>query len=563
MADGEPTLSRVPDDLGPATLSTRGIPTARRGYEKKAVDALIAISAERWAELERRYRVLMDEVEKVGGADHLVRDLSAIGDEVGRILEAANDAAVALRERARDDAERVRTQAQQDADKAISEADDAAARTLADAEAVAFEVRQAAWEQGVALVDSAAARATQLVTAARDEVLKLRSEGERESHRRVAATRKETEDMVRAARVEAEHHIARARMVAAEILERAELGFDGDVDATERRRKEVLTDLELLAAERSIAEVTVLPAEPAPEPASLPESDPVAADDAHVAEPEPDPRADFSESLVADVEQMRRDEDVGPSSSPAATQAGPRIRRPELGEIGSLFDALRSTAEHEIAPRATSTGDPLEVRDRRLMGLHNAALRDVKRRIAELQDRAIEGLEQGDWSPAAEAIGSDLTALMEPFMARAASAGADEARQTTGVEPSIPKGTRARGMVGTMAGELGTQLRAALSRGGPAADRITAVRAVLRTWRVDDAERWVAAILIAAFNDAMIASLEAGGFERLVGVPSGAPCTDCLGAESAVWDIGDPPPDKRVPPADANCRCGIQVASSK
>ena len=467
MADDEPTFSRVPDDLGPATLSTRGLPTARRGYEKKSVDALVAISVERWAELERRYRLLMDEVEKVGGADHLVRDLGAVGDEVGRILEAANDAATALRQRARDDAERVRTQAQQEADKARSEADDAAERSIADADAAAFEIRQAAWEHGVALVDDAATRATQLVAAARDEVLRFRSEGERESHRRVAATRKETEDMVRAARVEAEHHIARARMLAGEILERAELGFDGDIDATKRRRRAVLTDLELLEAERSIAAVSVMPAEPAPDPDSLPEPEaPAVPGD---LDSEPDPRADFGESLMAEVEQIHRDGETSADPGPADREVEPRIRRPELGEIGSLFEALRSTAEHQLGPGVQSADDPLAVRDRRLMGIHNAALRDVKRRIAELQDRAIEGLEQGDWSPAAEAIGSDLTALLEPFLARASSAGADEARQTTGVEPLIPIAGRARSMVSTMAGDLGSQLRAALSRGGAAA----------------------------------------------------------------------------------------------
>lgn len=562
MADDEPTFSRVPDDLGPATLSTRGLPTARRGYEKKSVDALVAISVERWAELERRYRLLMDEVDKVGGADHLVRDLTAIGDEVGRILEAANDAATALRERARDDAERVRTQAQQEADKATSEAGDLAQRTLADAEAAAFEVRQAAWEQGVALVDGAATRATRLVTAAQDEVLKFRSEGERESHRRVASTRKETEDMVRAARVEAEHHIARARMLAAEILERAELGFDGDLDATERRRKAVLTDLELIEAGRSIADVTVLPAEPAPDPNALLEPVDPGAAEVPEDEPEPDARVDFSESLMADVEQIRRGGEESPTPRVTdQTAEEPRIRRPELGEIGSLFEALRSTAEHQVGAGGQSGEDPLVVRDRRLMGLHNAALRDVKRRIADLQDRAIAGLEQGEWSPASEAIGSDLTALLEPFMARAASAGADEARKATGVEPVIPKAARARSMVGTMAGELGSQLRTALSRGGASADRITAVRSVLRTWRVDDAERWVASILIAAFNDAMIASLEAGGFDRLRGVPSGVACTDCLGADGAVWEMADPPADKRVPPSDANCRCGVVVSN--
>ena len=92
------------DDLGPEGFGTRGIPSAKRGYDKRVVDTLVAEAVERWAELKRRYDALEAEVSKAGGLDHLTRDLKAVGEEVAKILATAREAADAMRERARQDA---------------------------------------------------------------------------------------------------------------------------------------------------------------------------------------------------------------------------------------------------------------------------------------------------------------------------------------------------------------------------------------------------------------------------------------------------------------------------
>jgi hypothetical protein len=81
------------DTLGPDTFSTRGIPTARRGYDRKVVDALVADAVAAWGALEKRYGELIAEIERSGGLQHLSRDLGAIAADVGRVLTAATEAA--------------------------------------------------------------------------------------------------------------------------------------------------------------------------------------------------------------------------------------------------------------------------------------------------------------------------------------------------------------------------------------------------------------------------------------------------------------------------------------
>jgi hypothetical protein len=81
------------DDLGPEGFGTRGIPSAKKGYDKRVVDTLVAEAVERWAELKRRYDTLLTEVERAGGLEHLTRDMKAVGEDVTKILESAREAA--------------------------------------------------------------------------------------------------------------------------------------------------------------------------------------------------------------------------------------------------------------------------------------------------------------------------------------------------------------------------------------------------------------------------------------------------------------------------------------
>jgi vacuolar-type H+-ATPase subunit H len=533
MSDEHPNAADALErDLGPGDLSTRGLPTARRGYEKKAVDALVADAVDRWAELQRQHDELLEQVATVGGADHLARDLGAMGAEVGRILEAAQDAATSLRDRAREDAERVRSLASADAD-----------ATMAAAEQQAFDARRSAWEQATSLVESAVATAEQILIDAREDLLRMRAEGEREAHRRAASTRKETDDLVRAARFEAERELTQARALAREIVERAEDIAGGDASGGTRSRQEALTEIERLHAERAIKGVAVLPAEPAPDPES-------------VGVTQPTGRADLSDDLAAEVQLLR---DASQSGSPGPSPAD--LSATDPGEIGTLFEALRTTVEPDGDDTTPASGPELiALRDRLLLGLHNSALRDVKRRIADLQEQALEGLRGAGWTPASEVFGSDLSAVFDPLIARSASLGAERARADLGVRGVASPGQRAPTLVSSMAADLVSQLRSALSgaTGGPE-ETASTVRRVFRAWRSDEAERWTGMILAAAYHDALLASCVSGGFDRVRGVDSGAGCRGCLGASEAEWDPAKPPEENGVPPVDPSCRCTFEV----
>jgi hypothetical protein len=263
---------------------------------------------------------------------------------------------------------------------------------------------------------------------------------------------------------------------------------------------------------------------------------------------------DLSESLASEVERIRHL--AGPDSEGEGTES-PR-QRDGLPEIGSLFEALRSTSDQEVTSPEES-GDAIAVRDRRLLVLHNAAGRDVKRRIVELQERILDGVGSAD-IPTSEAVAMDLTAVLEPLVTQAAGVGATAARDAAGVERRPQFGPRVDAFVADMAGDLASRLRSAWSSAEGSDDAAAALRRVFRRWRTDEADRWVRTVLAAAYHDAVLASLAAGGFDRVRGVPSAsAACKDCLGASGSFWDPAEVPDGLGVPPVDIDCRCGIEV----
>src|SRR3989304_4181802 len=191
----------VDDDLGPEGFSTRGIPSAKRGLDKRVVDNLVAEAVERWAELKRRYNAALEE-----------------------------QAAAVVRE----------------------------------AEQQAFQMRGDAWNTGIELLDLVRETSSAIIAEAEDDALLIRAEAERESHRRLAVTRKEQDDILRNARYELDRQIAVARDLAAEMLETAqEEGIElHPTPEQDMRRRELLDDIERLRALRGIEEVSVLTAEP-------------------------------------------------------------------------------------------------------------------------------------------------------------------------------------------------------------------------------------------------------------------------------------------------------------
>jgi len=561
------------DTIGPESFSTRGIPTARRGYDRKVVDALVEEAVAAWRALEERHRELVAEVDRSGGLQFLERDLTAISADVKRILDAATEAADGIRARATEDAARITADAEASAVETRAEAHADATRTQTEADRQAFGLRRDAWDAGMDLLGGVQREVDDILRAAEEEAQIIRADAEKETHRRLAITRREADDIIRNAKFEADRQLNLARDLAQEMLDRVQ-GEEAPVipTAAERhRREEIIGELDRLRSERTIEDVTVLPAEPAPEPEDSPE----------VLFGVLDPQTPgLSEALAAEVGRLRGDE------PPPKPQRGRKIGRPQPeadalapepdgesvaepddhpgppsgDEVRTLFDALRSTAETEAATALPS--DPLELRDRLALPLHNQGLRDVKRRIVDMQSTALDALGAGRaWVPDSDAMAAELAAALGPVVQKAATAGVEAAGALAGI--AVPKpvvGERPATLIKAMAADLGTAVRSALSGGGGPAESSAAVSRVFRAWRGDQAERWVRSVTFAAYHDSMVGGLAAAAVEKVAGVGSGRPCPSCVGPDEVEWDPAGPPPDGLlVPPAELDCICTIRV----
>ena len=559
------------DTLGPDTFSTRGIPTSRRGYDRKVVDALVADAVAAWGALEKHHGELIAEIERSGGLEHLSRDLGAIAVDVGKVLTAATEAADGIRSRAQADADRVVAESAAASSQRLDTAAVQAAGIVAEADRQAFDLRRDAWDAGMGLLVSVQQAIADVLAAADDEAQMIRADAEKENHRRLAMTRKEADEIVRNAKFEADRQLNLARELAQEMLDRAQ-GAESHVIPTvgeRHRRREIMGEIERLRAERTIEEVAVLPAEPAPAPEDSPE----------VLFGVLDPQApDLSDALAAEVERLRGERP--PPKPPRGRRIAKRRAQPDAepayeasaapaaDEVQTLFDALRITSEQEpvVADSshdpADSSHDPMELRDRLALPFHNQGLRDVKRRIVDLQNVALDAVRSSrTWSPDQEAIGADLAPAMEPVIQKAAAAGAEAAGLLGGVTDARPRvGKRPYALVRGMAGDLSSEVRTALASAGGPAEVASTVSRVFRAWRGDEAERWVRAIIFAAYHDSLVGALAAGGVGRVSGVGSGRPCPSCVGPAGTEWVPGAAPPDGlRVPPADLDCVCTVTV----
>ncbi|MBN2112995.1 MAG: hypothetical protein JW785_02575 [Acidimicrobiia bacterium] len=198
----------MPDqEMGPHRLVPKGLPGARRGYDRHAVDKLLAEARAAWAALEEEHRRLLTEIDHAGGVEYLGRDLGAVGDEVRRLLADAQEAARGLRERARvDSAERL-TAAAAEAEKLVAEG-----------EGQAYRLRAEAWAAAELLLRQADEAHREMIAAADTEVLVIRAEAEQEAHRLVAAAKREAQGITRGARFEAERTVLELRAQPERIL---------------------------------------------------------------------------------------------------------------------------------------------------------------------------------------------------------------------------------------------------------------------------------------------------------------------------------------------------------
>ena len=539
--------------FGPDRLTTDDLPRARRGYDRGAVEALLTEAAAAWGRLRDEHDTLTARIAASGGLEYLQKDLTTIGEEVARILGDAQTAAEGLRDRT--EAEVVRRREESEA---------GAAERLAEAEAQAFDIRKSAWEAGVRLLEQVRETVAALVADARQDALTIRAEAEKEGHRRIAGARKDGDDIIRQARFEADRMIQSAREIAEQLVARARR----DADAGTISSAGLTDEVQRLRAEQSITGVKVLePDRPGSPPSRVDPAEPLSYGELDPGQP------GLSEALAAEVSQLRvAPPDPGAPDEPEAPDEPDEPDRPEpegdRGDdaVGSLFDRLRTTAEQEPIvvdtagdPPAQPAGeDPLELRDRLVLPVHNPAVREVKRRLVDLQNEALDAARTGaDEVVPVSTLAGEMHAALDAPIRKAATAGSDAARRLAGVDRPTEVSDRAGALLQQMAAGLAAEVGAAAGEEDPG----QAVARVFRRWRNDDAERWSRTVLFAAYHDALLAALAAGGVGLVGGVATNPSCEGCAAAAGVEWAPGAGPPDGLgVPPANARCTCTVAPA---
>jgi hypothetical protein len=557
------------EPFGPDRLTTHDLPKARRGYDRGAVEDLLSEAAEAWRRLREEHDALTARIAASGGLEYLQKDLSAIGEEVARILGDAQAAAEGLRERT--EAEAVRRTEESTAD---------AAARIEEAEAQSFDLRKSSWETGMRLLDQVREAVAALVADAEQDALTIRAEAEKEGHRRIAGSRKDGDDIIRQARFEADRMIQSAREIAEQLVARARHDSEAGTISSEGLTDEV----QRLRAEQSITGVRVLEPDRPESPSSrVDPAEPLSYGELDPGQP------GLSEALAEEVSQLRvappdpgaaaDDEPPAPAGEPAGdepvAEEGRTEPEPEPDPddepgddaVGSLFDRLRTTAEHEPVAiedeggpeadgiAATDGEDPLELRDRLVLPVHNPAVREVRRRLVDLQNDALDAARTGaDEVVQGAVLTAEMKAALDPAIAKAATAGADAARRLAGVDAPASISDRPGALLDRMVGALAGQAADAAAGDDPG----QAVARVFRQWRNDDAERWTRTVLLAAYHDALLASLAAGGVSGVHGVATNPSCPGCAAAAGGVWAPADPPPDGlAVPPASRECTCTV------
>jgi DivIVA domain-containing protein len=261
-----------------------------------------------------------------------------------------------------------------------------------------------------------------------------------------------------------------------------------------------------------------------------------------------------------------------PEETPAAeSPPEPPPAEAEPAPVDTAADAWEPAAEAEPEPPGPEVAvtDPFELRDRLLLPIQNRALRSVKRRLVDLQNRVLEELRvDGDgWAPQASmfraAIADELTpvrqeAFVAGFAAAAELLGRADAPSPSGAPPPDDAPDFVAGLV-TAVGEALAKARAGASG---AREVASAVSKVFRAWRTDEAERRVRWMARAAYHRGVAGGLAALGVPLITAVAPSRPCGECPAGTGRSWDPAtEPPDDLPMPPASSECSASIVPAA--
>jgi DivIVA domain-containing protein len=373
--------------------------------------------------------------------------------------------------------------------------------------------------------------------------------------------------------------------------------IDGAVESSPRDPTTGSDDVEAGAeleplGDAAVAEEPDLPPEP-PEAASEPEGKPIdvvgesaETDDAAVVEDgvgaTEDAGAELSESSDRDraldglFARLRSPEPVVSDAQPASDtiETAPDVPSAVVAagqdgvtDVGGSDSSEPSIETNEEA-RAATTVDPFDLRDRMLLPIENRALRSVKRRIVDLQNRVLEELRVGgvEWVPdralLAATVGDEVVTLVAESHVAGHTAAADLTGSASTPRPERgPISDDGRTFVDEMASAVSEALSRARAAGGGSRQVSAAVSRVFRAWRTDEAERRLRWSARRAYHEGVIAGLESLGASRVMAVADGQPCGRCPAGTGVTWRPGHSlPAGALLPPATPGCTATVVPA---
>lgn len=328
------------------------------------------------------------------------------------------------------------------------------------------------------------------------------------------------------------------------VISASELAKVGDLSGQEEtpeadaeREPESLDVDEILGSE---------PPEVAPEPDGSP------GEEGSEEPPEPaGPRSGSPPDLLSGLFARLRT----PGDEPAPT----REEQPTSSPDAETAPAPAPSAEdgREVAAASVGTLDPFEVRDREVLPVANAALREVKRALTEEQNIALEHLrvEEQEWSPDVDEFASRVRAHLIALMRDARVAGWTAVGTMTGDAVDIPEvegDDPTDAVAAALAEDLSHVVEEARTHEEGSRELAASVSRVFRAWRTDESERRVRDLAHTAYHTGVSEAATAHGHSTRW-VVSGRGCATCR--EHAEAD-GDP----ARPPVHPGCGCTMVVA---
>ncbi len=563
------------NSLTPELIQNRSFSSAFRGYDPAEVRAYLARLAaevrhlrERADQLESAWRSAEERAARPPVLDEDTL-MAAVGEDTAAILRAARAAAADIRAKAGDEAERT-----------IAGAKARAEEIRAEAEAVLETEKRGAHETATRTVEAARAEAAEVLDRARADGDALRAKAEQERALTIegaASTRERILD-----------DLARRRRVASVQIEQLRAGRErlldayGTVRRTLEEAQEALTraDADARAAaeetgRRLQREQAAVQAEAPPDdgdgaaPAGRGADETVGEPAGAAGEPAGTEGAPGSQVDVL-FARIRGGRSAGAESAPTGAEAPAGASTAP----GGSEPATESGAEAEAASddEAKSDADEalLQQRESAIADLDVTLTRKLKRTLQDEQNGVLDRLRNIRGEPTVERLlpdqGAQLAryaAAAEPFLTRAATAGAGFAAQTLGTKPS-----EAVPAIDDIASEAATAIVDTLRRrleqvitsasGDDQQVLVQSIGSAYREWKSQRVERIVGDAVVAAFARGTWHEAPEGTLLRWIVEDVDGPCPDCdddaLAGSLAKGD--EPfPTGQRHPPAHSGCRC--------